>query len=196
MKETPIYQTLEDRQNDQEIEEHGPFFCALYDDHGRIKKGTKEPWLGEGYYFWDSRIEDAKWWGDNIYRDNGYVVYRTSYDQHSEYLFDTVGDLLSLDFLLEIANILKSRLKSERITLLRVIDFLKDNTDFASRYKAIRVWPQAKSRKISNPDIIFQDDFFCLNKLEKVQICFFDKTLLVKPFVKVYKSPSLNNFTV
>ena len=51
MKPTKIYQTLEYRNNNKEIEEHGPYFCTLRDERGRIKTGAKTPWLGEGYYF-------------------------------------------------------------------------------------------------------------------------------------------------
>lgn len=52
---TDIYQTLEDKDNDEEIERHGPYFCSVYEIDGSPKKGSKEPWLGGGYYFWDTR---------------------------------------------------------------------------------------------------------------------------------------------
>lgn len=76
MRCTDIYQTLEDRNNDNEIETHGPYFCSLHDDKGQIKHGIKTPWLGEGYYFWDTRKEDAQWWGEITYNKNqkGYVT--------------------------------------------------------------------------------------------------------------------------
>lgn len=60
MKYTDIYQTLEDRQNYDDVEEHGPYFCCARDANGIPKNGVKEPWLGEGYYFWDTRIADAR----------------------------------------------------------------------------------------------------------------------------------------
>lgn len=34
MKETDIYQTLEDRQNYEEVEKHGPYFCCAQDANG------------------------------------------------------------------------------------------------------------------------------------------------------------------
>lgn len=64
---TDIYQTLEDKDNDEEIERHGPYFCSVYEIDGSPKKGSKEPWLGGGYYFWDTRINDAHWWGRTVY---------------------------------------------------------------------------------------------------------------------------------
>ena len=54
MKTTEIYQTLEDRQNYEEVEQHGPYFCSVTYPNGILKKGSKQPWLGSGYYFWDT----------------------------------------------------------------------------------------------------------------------------------------------
>lgn len=51
MKTTEIYQTLEDRQNYEEVEQHGPYFCSVTYPNGIRKKGSKQPWLGSGYYF-------------------------------------------------------------------------------------------------------------------------------------------------
>lgn len=66
MRLVTIYQTLEDRGNYKEVEDHGPYFCAAHDENGQLKKGTKEPWLGEGYYFWDTRKTDANG-GERLY---------------------------------------------------------------------------------------------------------------------------------
>ena len=80
MKDTDIYQTLEDRQNYDDVEKHGPYFCCARDANGTPKSGVKEPWLGEGYYFWDTRIADAQWWGNTIYfkreRDISFAIQR------------------------------------------------------------------------------------------------------------------------
>ena len=40
MEKTTIYQTLEDRGNDEEVQEHGPYWCDLYEADGK-KKGGK-----------------------------------------------------------------------------------------------------------------------------------------------------------
>ena len=39
MRDTDIYQTLEDRQNYGEVEEHGPYFCYARYDNGIPKRG-------------------------------------------------------------------------------------------------------------------------------------------------------------
>lgn len=41
MKTTDIYQTLEDRQNDEEVEDHGPYFCSERYANGILKKVQK-----------------------------------------------------------------------------------------------------------------------------------------------------------
>lgn len=46
-----LYQTLRDR-NPNQIEKDGPFKCK-----------HENAWLGPGYYFWDSHVELAHWWG-------------------------------------------------------------------------------------------------------------------------------------
>ena len=43
-----IFQTLEDRNNPDEVESQGPFIC------------TNNPWLGKGYYFWDTFLDLAR----------------------------------------------------------------------------------------------------------------------------------------
>jgi hypothetical protein len=62
-KISTVYQTLEDQENADYIEDHGPFPC---------KRGSA--WLGNGYYFWDFHIELAHWWGEKAYAKNGHIV--------------------------------------------------------------------------------------------------------------------------
>lgn len=41
MRDTDIYQTLEDRQNYGEVEEHGPYFCYARYDNKTPKRGIR-----------------------------------------------------------------------------------------------------------------------------------------------------------
>lgn len=179
MKLTNIYQTVEDRGNLREATKHGPFFCSKKDDSGIVKKGTREPWLGEGYYFWDSFIEDAKWWGREAYQNN-YYIFETQYDQHSEYLFDTLGDLTMLQEFEEYANALRKTYRGKSLTVSFVIEYLKRNTDFSEKYKAIRMFPYSTKKR--QPSLYFPGKKAQFLEVERVQICFFDKTLLVYPY--------------
>lgn len=56
---------MEDRGNVDFIELNGPFKCTRAD-----------AWLGAGYYFWDTFIDNAHFWGDKAYLQNGkyYII--------------------------------------------------------------------------------------------------------------------------
>ena len=54
-----LYQTLEDRSNIDYVEENGPFICR-----------RNSAWLGIGYYYWDTFVDNAHLWGEKIYKKN------------------------------------------------------------------------------------------------------------------------------
>ncbi|MEE3416080.1 MAG: hypothetical protein VZR53_12010 [Prevotella sp.] len=187
---TDIYQTIEDRGNYDEVEHHGPYCCSLSDSRGILKHGTKEPWLGEGYYFWDTRIGDARWWGETIYsrKFKGYVVCHTKYDQHSPLLFDMVGSVAMFDEFERCVELIKAERRTERVNFPFVLEFMKRHGDFP--YKAIRVWPYPDIKTSNSQiDVFFPGDKATVRRFEKIQICFFDKTLLNQPFTIVEKHP-------
>lgn len=192
MKRTDIYQTLEERQNDRDVENNGPFFCSEKYPDGKLKRGIKEPWLGEGYYFWDTRIENAKWWGDTVYGRKGYIICHTVYDQHSPLLYDLVGDISQFDEFIKCANLIKEKHHIKTITFPMVLSLLKKTANFD--FKAIRVWPHPKY--IENTIVKFPDNRIMLSKVDKIQICFFDKTLLTEPYHIVYKKSFVENQTI
>lgn len=183
MKYTNIYQALENRNNDIEIEAHGPFFCSERYSDGSFKKGVREPWLGAGYYFWDSRIEDAKWWGKTAYGKKGFIVCHTTYDQHSPLLYDLVGDMDAIDEFINCANLIKKKTGLSKVSFPIVLAYMKRTPSF--EYKAIRVWPYLQN--VKETDIKFPSSKMTLGITDKIQICFFDKTLLTQPYQIVYK---------
>lgn len=192
MKAADIYQTLEDRQNDEEVEAHGPYFCSLRGVDGALKSGVREPWLGEGYYFWDSRIADAQWWGDTVYGRKGYIICHTTYDQHSPLLYDLVGDVVQLDEFIRCAELIRTQMQEKTVSFPVVLAYLRRNTTF--HYKAIRVWPRSHTPGKTN--VSFPDDKVVLGAPYRIQICFFDKTLLNNPFRIVEKRPFLASQTM
>lgn len=195
MKIVDIYQTLEDRGNYKEVESHGPYFCSAKYSDGSIKTGVKVPWAGEGYYFWDSHIRDAHWWGETVYRKNGknYIIGNTSYDQHSSLLFDTVSEPSLLIQLKECGEVIKRNRLIQKTTLAIIIEYLKKQPEFT--YKAIRFHPDPIN--ISRREAIpLPGDKFVLPIIRKTQICFFDRTLLTEPFCIIHKSVSSEAFTI
>lgn len=106
---TEIFQTLEYRGNEQEVELHGPYFCSSYNDDGSMKCVERQPWLGDGYYFWDSRVQDARWWGETVYPKTGYMVCKSLYDQHSELLYDLLGVTKYFEEFVQCAQYIKKK---------------------------------------------------------------------------------------
>lgn len=90
-----IYQTLEDRNNPDEVESQGPFLC-----------NRKDAWLGNGYYFWDSFIENAHWWGKEGARYKSYLICESSFHLN-EKCFDLYDNPEHIKNLIEIINIMK-----------------------------------------------------------------------------------------
>lgn len=185
MRATDIYQTLEDRQNYGEVKKHGPFFCSAKNPDGSLKKGTKEPWLGSGYYFWDTRIDDAHWWGRNVYASQGYIICHTTYDQHSPYLYDLVSNVDQFDEFVKCAKLITEQQKIKRVSFPVVLDYLKKKVQ-GFNFKAIRVWPHPNTHQ--KTIVSFPGNKLFLKRVDKIQICFFDTTLLTNPYKIVYKN--------
>ncbi|MBK9689303.1 MAG: hypothetical protein IPO65_16695 [Saprospiraceae bacterium] len=71
-----VYQTLENRGNQDYVENNGPFLCS-----------RNNAWLGNGYYFWDSFIENAHWWGWKVKKfTNGYFICEAFYDFEKQFV--------------------------------------------------------------------------------------------------------------
>lgn len=122
------YQTLEDRDNADEIEKIGPFLC-----------NRKDAWLGEGYYFWDSFIENAHWWGqEGACYKNGYIICESSFELNEKCLdlYDNPEHIERFKLTIELIE-KQGLFKKRSTTIRRIIEYLKDNTNFT--YEAIRV---------------------------------------------------------
>src|SRR5688500_11697301 len=52
----------------------------------------RRPFLGEGYYFWEFDVKQAKWWGSRFY-DNQYYIFQASINTTNENFMDLVGDV-------------------------------------------------------------------------------------------------------
>lgn len=66
-----LYQTLEDRNNVDYVEANGPF-----------PGNVRDRWLGKGYYFWDTFIDAAHYWGFVSYKSKGkgYIIAKSEVD--------------------------------------------------------------------------------------------------------------------
>lgn len=74
-----LYQTLEDLDNVDYVEANGPF-----------PGNVRERWLGEGYYYWDTIIDAAHYWGIVSYKNKGkdYIIAKSEVDIPNENLLN------------------------------------------------------------------------------------------------------------
>ena len=79
------------------------------------------------------------------------------------------------------------------VTFPVVLDYLKKKA-IGFNFKAIRVWPHPERYK--ETIVRFPGDKLFLALTDKIQICFFDKTLLVHPYKIVYKNTSVAEQTI
>jgi hypothetical protein len=167
-----VYQTLGNRNNPKEIEDNAPFICD-----------NSKAWLGDGYYFWDTFINNARWWGEISYQ-NDYIVCQSVCDDLDERCFDLVGNTNHLNLLrLTIDEMKQKNLLTGIPTLRRVINHLRFKVKI-SNIEAVRVLGEnVRGLNLELPRYILLQ----INKNNKnfkqryldleppIQICFFTK---------------------
>ncbi len=159
MNEVEIYQTIAKHGTVEECEKHGPIFC------------TDNPWLGAGYYFWDGLLSNAEWWGKTHYH-NDYMIFKSSYDVHSELLLDLVGNVKHIEYFQRYAHALKAVLGRKTIKVSTMIEFMKKAGNFP--FQAIRVEGR-NIRGSKNVMLVFDDQgMYYLQPVPKIQLCITD----------------------
>jgi hypothetical protein len=162
-----LFQTVEDRDNADYIESNAPFIC-----------NATNAWLGKGYYFWDTLIQNAHWWGNVRYGEN-YVIMEYNCDSFLEgKCFDLYGNMEHLKHFNEIIDYLNSQnLSTKTATVAKVIEYLKDKTDLTSIYDSVRAYGHF-SKSVKNFIPFEECKKYYLERLPAVQICLFHKKSL------------------
>lgn len=162
-----LYQTTADRDNPDYVLENGPFQC------------TKNPWLGDGFYFWDTFIEYAHWWGKQGYLGK-YIITKYLYQFDQDDIFDLL-DPTYIQQLEEYSIIMRDRFGENNLTVPRIIKHMQKYAGFD--YKGIR----AEARgSVSKEENIFKrlpfinKSYAFLELRPPVQICLFSKERLKK----------------
>lgn len=123
-----VYQTLENRRNSFAIERDGPFPCR-----------DQNTWLGPGYYFWESFIENAHWWGKDVRKyANGYIICRGNYNYDPKRCFDLLNPLY-VELIRKSYDYIQANELQHKCTLLKhLVYFTKDNiSKIDDRYSSI-----------------------------------------------------------
>lgn len=151
------YQTIKDKGDPGDIENHGPYKCTRDD-----------AWLGFGYYFWDSRIDWGHWWGSKSYNGN-YIICKAEIIL-GKTCFDLVGNVIHQQDFLETFEVLNTKhskaFKHNNVTVPQVIEYLK-RKGFLKQFETIR--SHHHDRDLTKAFYKLGEEFLFLG--HKVQIC-------------------------
>lgn len=174
-----IYQTLDDKENADYVEEQGPFKCTRSD-----------AWLGHGYYLWETYINLAHFWGQKNY--DSYIVCKgyLTIDESCYDLYNNSNHRLEFEEMCkELVSAGISRW--DKMLVAHVIEFLKRKGKF--KYKAIRVLgTDSISNNTENKSFISRILFRFGKKayfdmMPQIQICLIEKKALsLQDFSVVY----------
>ena len=170
-----LYQTLEDCDNVDYVEANGPFLG-----------NQRDRWLGRGYYYWDTFINSAHFWGRVSYLNagKGYII------AHSEISLppEKVLNLLEPSDLIMFAAWRDEYVKTfpkSKATIEKVLTHAENIMGENFPYIAIR----AEFRDCINiqdyQDRIFPNGRAYLDLKPPIQICIKDRNVIGKDNFKV-----------
>jgi hypothetical protein len=119
-----LFQTVSDKGNPNIVESEGPFL------------GRKNPWLGQGYYFWDNLIKRAHWWGDT-HCHGQYMICQAYADIDDDKYLDLVGNMEQLNDFEKSYNAINNTYGGKVKTISWVVAKLIRDNNFP--YQAMRV---------------------------------------------------------
>lgn len=132
--------------------------------------GENNPWLGNGYYFWDTLLENAHWWGETHYKGK-YSIVKVECVLGLDSCYDLHGNMAQLKQFLSIKDkMVEQGLADENTKVGRILEYLRRlNPDFDKAYKSIRACGLNFRNGFSN--YIPFSDREGLPMTPKVQIC-------------------------
>lgn len=174
MFSTVVHQTLQDLDNADHVEEHGPF-----------KATSEKSYLGLGYYFWDDHIELAKFWGE-VHCKNNYIICEADFELSYDYFLDLVGNRQNQKYFHEVAQMLGAQTWS----MGKIIEFLKDLEKKPERkgifpYKAVRAVDINDSKFKPTNYRFVEGQLRYVNMNPRLIICLFEKNKLILTTYKI-----------
>jgi hypothetical protein len=104
------------------VTENAPFISVWPKDDD---DDPREPYLGEGYYFWEYDVNQAKKWG-KLWYTNWYYIFEASINTTADNFLDLVGDKQTIGhFLLLRTRLIADKSIGEDFTMGEVIEYLK-----------------------------------------------------------------------
>jgi hypothetical protein len=167
-----VYHTVIDTFDPDNIESEGPFLSP-----------QKSNWLGRGYYFWETYIELAHWWG-RVHIQSDYIICQADLII-DETCWDLYNDPNHREEFKQAYEYLRNSqmTKNQDVLVHQVIEYLKKIGSF--NYKAIRAQSE-RCANINDSKVYFHsNNQSYYNLICPIQICLCEK-----------KALSLQNFRV
>ena len=173
MFETIVHQTLQNKNNNAEVEANGPYPTT----------DLKNSFLGRGYYFWDNHIELAKFWG-KIRCNNKFIICEGELKIEKKDFLDLVGSRSDQIHFLNLVSTLNMKKQSIGKTI-EALKALEKEEKGIFPYKAIRVMDNLQKRKFPQTQYKFssKENYSILAPM--YIICLLDKNKLILPTFKV-----------
>lgn len=153
------------------------------------KRLGTEPFLGEGYYFWDDNIEAAQWWGSTHYKGN-YTILEYDFTLSGDCFLDLVGSRQDIKLLLKLRQVLVEQgFREEDLSVSKCIGLLKEieqKEPGVFPYTIIRAMDiNCKQNRIKFVNDENRHGYMILDP--RIIICFFDKNDIPLHNAKVVK---------
>jgi hypothetical protein len=177
LREVKVLQTIDDRDNPDYIENNGPFKC-----------NRNDTWLGFGYYFWETFIDNAHWWGKSRADYKSYIITEASIDFNESNCFDLVGNTEHLElFQVTAKKLLKFSNDKDEITVPRVIDFI---------YKSkVLTFTSVRANGVNTKSNHYSEDNFHL-KFDKKYGAFLEITPTIQICLYNLKAHNFKNYKI
>lgn len=136
-------------------------------------KVISEPWLGDGFYFWESSIENAEYWG-RTHCCGKYKIYVGEYDSNDIKCLNLVDNYECICFVAQAFKTFEDVKKRKPKLFCQVIYFLREQQSFRDSYDFARV--PADGGMQNGEEILFdqrsRSRYFLVRQ---IQVCFWQK---------------------
>ena len=106
-------------------------FLSMWPEEGEDDMGRKTPFLGEGYYFWEYDLKQAKWWGENFY-ENAYYIFEGSINTNDTNFLDFIGDTQKIgEFMLVLRKLVAHNEIQIDFNIGEAIEYLKKSNELS-----------------------------------------------------------------
>lgn len=131
------------------------------------KEANKIPFLGGGYYFWDTNPDAAHFWGKSHYKEN-YSIFECVLNIEDNKFLDLVGSRKDMIKLRELIDKFSKKIVGGNLSLGEILElFKKINNLYPNffNYDALRAIDSSTPKR--NEDIIY----FNNNKKHYIDLC-------------------------